>query len=53
MGLFALPNILIFQVLLPLMSPLIDLFFVFGIIHYFIDKYFHPKPPTPPISSSC
>ncbi len=43
MGLFALPNILIFQVLLPLMSPLIDLFFVFGIIHYFIDKYFHPE----------
>ncbi len=43
MGLFALPNILIFQVLLPLMSPLIDLFFVFGIIHYFIDKHFHPE----------
>ncbi len=43
MGLFALPNILIFQVLLPLLSPLIDLFFVFGIIHYFIDKHFHPE----------
>ena len=43
MGLFALPNILIFQILLPLMSPLIDLFFVAGIIHYFIDKYFHPE----------
>ena len=43
MGLFALPNILIFQVLLPLVSPLIDLFFVFGIIHYFIDKHFHPE----------
>ena len=43
MGLFALPNILIFQILLPLVSPLIDLFFVFGIIHYFIDKYFHPE----------
>ena len=43
MGLFALPNILIFQVLLPLMSPLIDLFFVFGILHYFIDKHFHPE----------
>ncbi len=43
MGLFALPNILIFQVVLPLMSPLIDLFFVFGILHYFIDKHFHPE----------
>ncbi len=43
MGAFALPNILIFQVLLPLVSPLIDLFFVFGILHYFIDKHFHPE----------
>jgi len=42
MGLFALPNILIFQILLPLVSPLIDLMFVFGVIHYFIDKHFHP-----------
>jgi cellulose synthase/poly-beta-1,6-N-acetylglucosamine synthase-like glycosyltransferase/peptidoglycan/xylan/chitin deacetylase (PgdA/CDA1 family)/spore germination protein YaaH len=43
MGLFALPNILIFQILLPLVSPLIDLMFVAGIIHYFIDKHFHPE----------
>jgi cellulose synthase/poly-beta-1,6-N-acetylglucosamine synthase-like glycosyltransferase/peptidoglycan/xylan/chitin deacetylase (PgdA/CDA1 family)/spore germination protein YaaH len=43
MGLFALPNILIFQILLPLVSPLIDLMFVAGVIHYFIDKYFHPE----------
>jgi cellulose synthase/poly-beta-1,6-N-acetylglucosamine synthase-like glycosyltransferase/peptidoglycan/xylan/chitin deacetylase (PgdA/CDA1 family) len=42
MGLFALPNILIFQILLPLVSPLIDLAFVVGIVHYFIDKHFHP-----------
>ena len=42
MGLFALPNILIFQILLPLVSPLIDFMFVAGIIHYFIDKHFHP-----------
>jgi cellulose synthase/poly-beta-1,6-N-acetylglucosamine synthase-like glycosyltransferase/peptidoglycan/xylan/chitin deacetylase (PgdA/CDA1 family)/spore germination protein YaaH len=42
MGLFALPNIFIFQVLLPLLSPLIDLMFIFGIVHYFIDKHFHP-----------
>jgi cellulose synthase/poly-beta-1,6-N-acetylglucosamine synthase-like glycosyltransferase len=43
MGLFALPNILIFQILLPLVSPLIDLMFVAGIFHYFIDRYFHPE----------
>ena len=42
MGLFALPNIVVFQILLPLVSPLIDLMFVAGIIHYFIDKHFHP-----------
>ena len=43
MGLFALPNILIFQILLPLVSPLIDLMFVAGVIHYLIDKHFHPE----------
>ncbi|HEX4155052.1 MAG TPA: polysaccharide deacetylase family protein [Acidobacteriaceae bacterium] len=43
MGLFALPNIIIFQILLPLVSPLIDLMFVAGVIHYFIDKHFHPE----------
>ena len=30
------------QILLPLLSPLIDLMFVAGIFHYFIDKHFHP-----------
>ncbi len=43
MGLFALPNILIFQILLPLLSPFIDLMFVFGVLHYLIDKHFHPE----------
>ncbi len=47
MGLFALPNILIFQIFLPLVSPLIDLMFVAGIIHYFIDKHFHPETTSP------
>ena len=42
MGLFALPNILIFQIMLPLVSPFIDLMFVAGLIHYFINKHFHP-----------
>ena len=47
MGLFALPNIVIFQILLPLVSPLIDLMFLAGIIHYFIDKHFHPVAASP------
>jgi cellulose synthase/poly-beta-1,6-N-acetylglucosamine synthase-like glycosyltransferase/peptidoglycan/xylan/chitin deacetylase (PgdA/CDA1 family)/spore germination protein YaaH len=47
MGLFALPNILIFQILLPLVSPLIDFMFVAGVIHYVIDKHFHPETTSP------
>jgi cellulose synthase/poly-beta-1,6-N-acetylglucosamine synthase-like glycosyltransferase/peptidoglycan/xylan/chitin deacetylase (PgdA/CDA1 family)/spore germination protein YaaH len=43
MGLFALPNILIFQMLLPLVSPFIDLMFVGGVVNYFIDRHFHPE----------
>ncbi len=43
MGLFALPNILIFQMLLPLVSPFIDIMFVYGIAHYFFDRYYHPE----------
>ena len=43
MGLFALPNIIIFQILLPLVSPFIDLMFAAGTIHYFVDKHFHPE----------
>jgi cellulose synthase/poly-beta-1,6-N-acetylglucosamine synthase-like glycosyltransferase/peptidoglycan/xylan/chitin deacetylase (PgdA/CDA1 family)/spore germination protein YaaH len=42
MGFFALPNILIFQMLLPLVSPFIDIMFVWGIINYFIDRHYHP-----------
>ena len=43
MGLFALPNILIFQMLLPLVSPFIDIMFLAGIVHYFIDRHYHPE----------
>ena len=42
MGLFALPNTIIFQILLPLVSPLIDVMFVAGILTYFWNRYFHP-----------
>jgi peptidoglycan-N-acetylglucosamine deacetylase len=43
MGLFALPNILIFQMFLPLVSPFIDLMFAAGIIHFLIDRHYHPE----------
>jgi cellulose synthase/poly-beta-1,6-N-acetylglucosamine synthase-like glycosyltransferase/peptidoglycan/xylan/chitin deacetylase (PgdA/CDA1 family)/spore germination protein YaaH len=42
MGLFALPNILVFQMLLPLVSPFIDIMFVWGIINFFVDRHYHP-----------
>ena len=47
MGWFALPNIVIFQILLPLVSPLIDLMFVVGIVKYFVDLHFHPESTSP------
>jgi cellulose synthase/poly-beta-1,6-N-acetylglucosamine synthase-like glycosyltransferase/peptidoglycan/xylan/chitin deacetylase (PgdA/CDA1 family)/spore germination protein YaaH len=43
MGFFALPNILIFQMLLPLVSPFIDVMFLAGVVHYFVDRHFHPE----------
>jgi peptidoglycan-N-acetylglucosamine deacetylase len=43
MGFFALPNILIFQILLPLVSPFIDLMFLAGVVHYLLDLHFHPE----------
>jgi cellulose synthase/poly-beta-1,6-N-acetylglucosamine synthase-like glycosyltransferase/peptidoglycan/xylan/chitin deacetylase (PgdA/CDA1 family)/spore germination protein YaaH len=42
MGLFALPNILIFQMFLPLVSPFIDIMFLAGIVNYFVDLHYHP-----------
>ena len=42
MGLFALPNILIFQMFLPLVSPFIDMMFLYGVANYFIDRHYHP-----------
>ena len=43
LGWVALPNIVIFQILLPLVSPFIDLMFVAGLITYALDKHFHPE----------
>ena len=47
LGWVALPNILIFQILLPLVSPFIDVMFVFGMLWYFVQKYFHPESNDP------
>ena len=43
MGLFALPNIIVFQVMLPLVSPLIDLMFVASTLRWLYDRHFHPE----------
>jgi cellulose synthase/poly-beta-1,6-N-acetylglucosamine synthase-like glycosyltransferase/peptidoglycan/xylan/chitin deacetylase (PgdA/CDA1 family)/spore germination protein YaaH len=42
MGLFALPNILIFQMFLPLVSPFIDLMFLTGVVTFFVNRFYHP-----------
>ncbi len=43
MGFFALPNILIFQMLLPIFSPFIDLMFAAGVVNFVYQHYFHPE----------
>jgi cellulose synthase/poly-beta-1,6-N-acetylglucosamine synthase-like glycosyltransferase/peptidoglycan/xylan/chitin deacetylase (PgdA/CDA1 family)/spore germination protein YaaH len=43
MGLFALPNIIVFQIMLPLVSPLIDLMFVASFFKFLYDRHFHPE----------
>jgi cellulose synthase/poly-beta-1,6-N-acetylglucosamine synthase-like glycosyltransferase/spore germination protein YaaH/peptidoglycan/xylan/chitin deacetylase (PgdA/CDA1 family) len=47
LGWIALPNIVIFQILLPLVSPLIDIMFFVGAIWYSIQKFFHPESTDP------
>jgi cellulose synthase/poly-beta-1,6-N-acetylglucosamine synthase-like glycosyltransferase/spore germination protein YaaH/peptidoglycan/xylan/chitin deacetylase (PgdA/CDA1 family) len=47
LGWIALPNILIFQILLPLVSPFIDIMFVVGVLWYRIQLYFHPDSTDP------
>jgi peptidoglycan-N-acetylglucosamine deacetylase len=47
LGLVALPNIVIFQILLPLVSPLIDIMFAVGALWYLIQKHFHPDSADP------
>jgi cellulose synthase/poly-beta-1,6-N-acetylglucosamine synthase-like glycosyltransferase/peptidoglycan/xylan/chitin deacetylase (PgdA/CDA1 family)/spore germination protein YaaH len=47
LGWVALPNIVIFQILLPLVSPFIDLMFLAGVLDYVIDRHFHPETANP------
>jgi len=47
LGLVAIPNMVIFQILLPLVSPFIDIMFVVGTATYFVDKYRHPESASP------
>ncbi len=47
LGWIAIPNIVIFQILLPLVSPLIDIMFALGTIWYFVQKHFHPDSTDP------
>jgi len=47
LGWVALPNIVIFQILLPVVSPFIDLMFAVGAAWYFLQKYFHPDSTDP------
>jgi len=47
LGWVALPNVIVFQILLPLVSPFIDIMFVIGALTYFVNKYFHPESTNP------
>jgi peptidoglycan-N-acetylglucosamine deacetylase len=47
LGWVAIPNMVIFQILLPLVSPFIDIMFVAGTAIYFVDKYRHPESANP------
>jgi hypothetical protein len=47
LGWVALPNIVIFQILLPLVSPFIDVMFILGALSYAVNRYFHPDAADP------
>jgi peptidoglycan-N-acetylglucosamine deacetylase len=47
LGWVAIPNMVIFQILLPLVSPFIDIMFVVGAATYFVNRYFHPESANP------
>ncbi len=43
LGWIALPNVVIFQILLPLVAPFIDTMFIVNSAFYWITRYFHPE----------
>jgi len=47
LGWIALPNILVFQIVLPLVSPFIDVMFSVGALWYGLQKWFHPESTDP------
>ncbi len=47
LGWVALPNIVVFQIILPLVSPFIDVMFAVGSLWYFAQRYFHPESTDP------
>ena len=47
LGWVALPNIVVFQILLPLVSPFIDIMFAVGSLWYFVQRYYHPESTNP------
>jgi cellulose synthase/poly-beta-1,6-N-acetylglucosamine synthase-like glycosyltransferase len=47
LGWVALPNIVVFQILLPLVSPFIDIMFAVGALSYAINRHFHPDTADP------
>ncbi|HKW74957.1 MAG TPA: glycosyltransferase, partial [Terriglobales bacterium] len=47
LGWIALPNIIIFQILLPLLSPFIDIMFAFSTLMYLLTRFFHPESADP------
>jgi peptidoglycan-N-acetylglucosamine deacetylase len=47
LGWVALPNIVVFQILLPLVSPFIDIMFAYGALSYVVQKHFHPGSTDP------
>jgi len=47
LGWVAIPNMIVFQILLPLVSPFIDIMFVVGAATYAYNRYFHPESASP------
>ena len=43
LGFIAMPNVWIFQILFPIISPVMDLMFVWTLIHFALQKIEHPK----------